>query len=299
VTWIPHHALVAPEGEAPAAWLLFLHGILGSGANWRTVARRLVAARPDWGAVLVDLRMHGRSQDAPPPHTLAAVAADLDRLARDLAGRGMPVAGVIGHSFGGKAALAYRQLAAAGVPGGLPAGLIETWVLDASPSPRPDELPEEGAPPPETPGDGAGDVVLMLESLPGQFSGRDDFVAQVTGHGFSRPLAEWLAMNLDREGGGVRLRLDLAAVRALLADHFRQDLWPAVESRELPGALRFVVAGRSRSLDHGDRRRLQDLSQDGRVGVHILPDTGHWLHMEAPDALLRLFSDGLTRPPRP
>jgi esterase len=290
VTWIPHHVLVAPEGDAPAAWLLFLHGILGSGANWRTLARRLVAARPDWGAVLVDLRMHGRSQDAPPPHTVATVAADLDRLTRDLTARGMPVACVIGHSFGGKAALAYRQLA--------PAGLMETWVLDASPSPRPGELPPAGAPPPATPGDGAGDVVLMLESLPGQFSSRDDFVAQVTGRGFSRPLAEWLAMNLDRVDGGLRQRLDLAAVRALLADHFRQDLWPAVESRELPGALRFVVAGRSRSLDDNDRRRLQDLASDGRVGVHLLPDTGHWLHMEAPDALLRLFSDGLTRPAR-
>jgi esterase len=290
VSWIPHHAVVAPEGEAPAAWLLFLHGILGSGANWRTVARRLVAARPDWGAVLVDLRMHGRSQDAPPPHTVAAVAADIDRLARDLAARDMPVAGVIGHSFGGKAALAYRALA--------PAGLLETWVLDASPSPRPGELPPAGAPTPETPGDGAGDVVLMLESLAGQFSSRDDFVAQVTGRGFSRPLAEWLAMNLDRADGGLRLRLDLSAVRALLADHFRRDLWPAVESRELPGALRFVVAGRSRSLDDGDRSRLHDLSNDGRVDLHLLPDTGHWLHMEAPDALLQLFSDGLTRPTR-
>jgi esterase len=128
LSWIPHHALVAPEGPAPAGWLLFLHGILGSGANWRTVARRLVAARPDWGAVLVDLRMHGRSQGAPPPHTLDAVAADLERLAADLAGRGMTVGGVVGHSFGGKTALAFRARA--------PRGLVETWVLDATPPSR-------------------------------------------------------------------------------------------------------------------------------------------------------------------
>jgi esterase len=288
VRWIPSHALVAPDGKTPEAWLLFLHGILGSGSNWRTIARRLVAARPDWGAILVDLRMHGRSQDAPPPHTLDAVAADLDALAADLAGRGMRVAGVIGHSFGGKSALAFRRLA--------PAGLLETWVLDASPSPRPDALAAEpraeGAPP----GDDPIEVVGMLEALPGQFSGRDEFLAAVTGRGFSRPLADWLAMNLEREAAGFHLRLDLAAIRELLTDYYQQALWPAVESSDLPGALRFVVAGRSSAVPGRDRDRLQALAADGRVDVHLLPDVGHWLHLEAADALLRLFVDGLARP---
>ncbi len=287
MTWLPHHALVAPEGAAPAGWLLFLHGIMGSGPNWRTIARRLVAARPDWGAVFVDLRMHGRSQAAPPPHTLAAVAEDLERLAQDLAARGMGVAGVIGHSFGGKAALAYRQRA--------PEGLVETWVLDASPSARAGALAESGTAAPETPGDGAGDVLLALESLSGQFPSRDEFLAAMTDRGFSRPLAEWLAMNLDRVDDGVRMRLDLGAVRALLADYYAQDLWPAVESAELPGQLRFVVAGRSSAVSEDDRARLESLAGD-RLALHVV-DAGHWLHMEAADALLQLFSDELTRLP--
>src|SRR5438045_3613951 len=46
--------------------MLFLHGIFGTGGNWRTIARRWVALRPTWGAVLVDLRMHGRSQGLRP-----------------------------------------------------------------------------------------------------------------------------------------------------------------------------------------------------------------------------------------
>jgi len=278
VTWLPHHALVAAEGAPPAGWLLFLHGILGSGANWRTIARRLVAARPDWGAVLVDLRMHGRSQGAPPPHTLEAVAADLERLAADLAGRGMRVAGVIGHSFGGKAALALRARA--------PEGLVETWVLDASPSARAGALAPAGTPPPSSPSGDPGDVLLMLEALPGQFSSRDDFLAAVTGRGFSRPLGEWLAMNLD-----------LGGIRALLGDYYAQDLWPAVESSALPGALRFAVAGRSQAVSEADRARLEALASGDRIALHLIRDAGHWLHMEAPDALLALFSDELTRLP--
>ena len=123
--FLPTHALVtavAPGGPAPSRWMLVLHGILGSGANFRGFARRLAASAPGWGFVLVDLRMHGQSQGAPPPHTLAAAAADLRRLGEHL---GLPIAGVMGHSFGGKVALAYT--AASGRE------LEQTWVLDASP----------------------------------------------------------------------------------------------------------------------------------------------------------------------
>jgi pimeloyl-ACP methyl ester carboxylesterase len=283
-SWRPHHALVAPEGDPPRGWILFLHGILGSGPNWRTIARKLVAARPEWGAVLVDLRMHGRSQDAPPPHDLAAVAADLARLTEHLAGRGMPVAGVIGHSFGGKSALAYRGLA--------PVGLQETWVLDASPSIRVTEAPR----PEGDPGDGAVDVLRALERLPKSFETRDEFLDAMTGRGFSRGLAEWLAMNLVPEDGAYRLRLELAAIDALLVDYCRQDLWPVVESTELPGAVRFVVAGRSSAVSAEDRARLEDLSAAGRVALHLLPDAGHWLHLDAGAALLDLFSAELAAP---
>ena len=81
--------------------MAFLHGILGSGANWRTFARRFVEAKPTWRAVLVDLRKHGASQDFPAPHTLVACADDLRALEKSI-GR---FDGVLGHSFGGKVAL--------------------------------------------------------------------------------------------------------------------------------------------------------------------------------------------------
>src|SRR5580692_7313306 len=102
--------------------MLVLHGILGSGNNFATIARRLAAACPAWGFALVDLRMHGQSQGAPPPHTIAAAAEDLGRLEEGLRS---PVAGVMGHSFGGKVALAYAARAQH--------ELDQVWVLDASP----------------------------------------------------------------------------------------------------------------------------------------------------------------------
>ena len=97
-----HRERVTASGADPGSHLVFLHGIFGAGRNWATVAHHLVRERPEWGALLVDLRQHGSSQGFPTPHTLAAVAADVGRL---ILASEHPVRGVLGHSFGGKVAL--------------------------------------------------------------------------------------------------------------------------------------------------------------------------------------------------
>src|SRR4051812_7754159 len=99
------------------------HGIFGAGSNWRGIARKINERRPEWGIVLVDLRLHGRSEAGTPPHTLAACADDLLPVIAE-----HDITAIAGHSFGGKVVLATRGLA--------PAGLRQTWVLDASPSTR-------------------------------------------------------------------------------------------------------------------------------------------------------------------
>ena len=267
-----HHTLVDPEGNAARGWVLFLHGIMGTGANWRTIARKLVAARPDLGAVLVDLRMHGRSQQAAPPHTVAAAAADLGELAAELAAAGRPVVAVVAHSFGGKVALAWRA--------SRPSGLRDTWVMDASPAARP---PDEGAGSPLR-------VLDALASLPPRFAARDAFIAALGERGVSRPVGEWLAMNLEPDGDDFTLRLDVAALRALLTDYYATDLWDAALSDALPGAVNVVIAERSSAIAPEDRARLDAAGPP--VRVHRL-DTGHWLHLEAPAAVVELLVTGL------
>ena len=53
-----------------------------------------------------------------------------------------------------------------------------------------------------------------------------------------------------------------------------------------------MVAGRSSAVSEDDRRRLESLGD--RISLHVV-DAGHWLHMEAADQLLQLFSAELTR----
>ncbi|PIB26491.1 thioesterase [Amylibacter kogurei] len=77
--------------------LLIVHGLFGSGRNWRAIAKRLSADRR---VITVDMRNHGDSfwDDS---HTYFDMAEDLATVIQTL---DSPV-DIIGHSMGGKAAM--------------------------------------------------------------------------------------------------------------------------------------------------------------------------------------------------
>jgi esterase len=277
--FVLHHDLIA--GEGASAWMLVIHGLFGSGQNWRSFARRVTGQRPEWGIVLVDLREHGRSQGALPPHTLGAAAEDLADLAAVLGFDGKPVRAIAGHSFGGKVALRYRAEAGP--------DLRATWVFDASPSERPNAMFES------EPG-GVVWVVEQLESLPQEFEDREAMVRALVERGLEQGVALWLAMNLEpRKGDGRHvLRLDLASIRSLLSDYYAQDLWGAIEDEEAPGDVFVIAAGRSSALDEDDRAYLARLANERpRVHYHEIAEAGHWVHVDALDPLVELVVAGL------
>jgi pimeloyl-ACP methyl ester carboxylesterase len=247
---------------------LLTHGIYGAGANWRSIARKVHEQRPEWGVVLVDLRGHGRSEQGTPPHTIAACAEDLRALFDDLPG----IEAIAGHSFGGKVVLATRPLIdSAGAP-------VQTWVLDASPSRRPGGMAD--------PDNAVLRVLAFMERKPGGWARREDFVAAMVADGHDESLGRWLAMSLVPEASGaLALRFDLAALRAMLADYFATDLWSALEA---PGGdVEMVVAERSPAVSAADRGRL--VAAPPHVHVHLVA-AGHWLHIEAPAAVVDLLA---------
>jgi pimeloyl-ACP methyl ester carboxylesterase len=274
VTPLAHNVLTA-KGATPTRAFLVLHGILGSRSNWRTIARRLVEAQPDWAAVLVDLRMHGDSIGFPPPHTLAAAATDVRALVDSLA---LPVRAVLGHSFGGKVSLALVEEDARG---------IETLLLvDSMPGAR------EG-------GRGSEStlaVVAMLRALPARYASRERFVEDVVARGHTEGMAQWLAMNLEPDGDGYRLRLDLDAIESLLEDYFARDLWHVVEAPVEGLSIDVIIGGASPVYDAADRARAERAAaSSANVHVHVIEHAGHWVHVDAPDALVRIAVGALAR----
>jgi esterase len=256
------HTDLAAAGGRPERWVAFLHGLLGRGANWRSFARRWVDTHPTWGAMLVDLRLHGDSPEGfPPPHSVGAAASDVLRLIDS--GTPGPVAALVGHSLGGKVVLAaQRQRRFARVA-----------VLDASPTARPDGLGSEQS----------RDILALLGRLPARFENRTEFVTRIEQAGQPRSIAQWLAMNLVVDpAGGFRLGVDLAGMGALFRSVLAEDDWDVVEATRSPERLTFVIGGASGVVDPETQARLARLAP--AVELEIVPGAGHWLQVDAPDA---------------
>jgi len=264
---------------------VFLHGILGSGPNLRSLARRFVEARPGWDAWLVDLRGHGSSPKGTPAPSLEAAAADV----AELCASSLPVAAVIGHSFGGKVALELLRQGCSptlSTNQRLLGALSHVVTLDSNPGPR---EPLRG-------GDSALAVLEMLQALPAVFPSRAAFIQAVLAAGKSRMLAQWLAMSTAPVAtGGVRFALDFAEIHGLLMSYFAADLWPVVQSPPASTYVHLVIGERSTSYSPADRARARAIASDNqRVTVDVLP-TDHWVHTEDPDGLLAVL---LARIPR-
>lgn len=86
-------------GEGAGTPLVLLHGLFGSAGNWGAIQKRLAARRR---VIALDLRNHGSSgREAAMDYP--AMAADV---AETLAALGAAPAAVLGHSMGGKVAMA-------------------------------------------------------------------------------------------------------------------------------------------------------------------------------------------------
>ena len=257
-----HHSPVTGATEDPERWLIMLHGIYGAGRNWASVARRLIRAKPQLGALMVDLRGQGESPQMRPPHTIEACAADLARVvdASDLA-----APAVLGHSFGGKVALAYAARAEAAPP--------SVWVIDSTPDIR-------------EPGGSAWEMLAVLRRNPGPFEGRGAAIAALESEGFATPIAQWMSTNVTATPGGEwRWRLDPEQMEALLLSFFETDAWGVVEDPPPGTHIHFVKASGSDILDVEAQARIQAAAmRHGQAHLHIV-EGGHWLNADNPDGL--------------
>jgi esterase len=251
--------------------MLFLHGILGTRANWRGIARQFVKRRPHWGAILVDLPEHGDSLGMAPPHTLRAVAADVHELGQSLS---LPVGGALGHSFGGKVVLEWLR--------GRTDRRTEAWIVDSSPSPIATDRDATAT----------ASVVRLLAALPRTWDSHDAFVKAVVDAGQPQSIAQWLAMNLQRIDDDKRVfGPDLEMIRLLIEDYARTDCWDVVEALPAGCTLDVVVGGRSEAVSPADRHRFDAIAaRDHRISVHVIERAGHWVHVDDADTLVQLLT---------
>lgn len=252
--------------------LVILHGILGSGRNWRSVGRRLAVELPQFGVVTVDLRGHGDSHGFALPHTVDACVTDLDALAS--AGVIRPW-GLIGHSFGGKVALCAAR-------GGR--GLAGVWALDSAPGTAADAGTAAAS-------DDVWQVIERLARIPLPAPDRDTVVREMEQVGLPPAIRAWMTTNLVRGPDGLRWRFDLPCVRQLMWSYGQTDAWPALEGgADARPRIHFVRAGKSERWQASQIQRLEAADAAGHCKLHTLEQAGHWVHVDAPDALLECIA---------
>jgi len=247
-------------GEGPP--LLILHGLFGSGANWRSIGRRLATHHR---VLLIDARNHGGS-----PHAAGMsypqLAADVRAL---LDSENIAQAALLGHSMGGKTAM---QLALE-----TPARVSHLMVVDIAPAySHHSHLP----------------IIAALRTLDlATLERRADADAALAAAIPDRGLRLFLLQNLVATERGWRWRLDLAALRDAMPDLLG---FPDPEpGTRYPGPTRFVRGGRSDYLLPEHEPRIRALFPAARVIT--IPDAAHWVHAEQPARLIESLNAFLAR----
>ena len=243
--------------------LLLLHGIYGRGRNWQAVARSVVAARPDVACWLIDLPHHGASGPGRHGDTVHGLAQDVLEWA---AAMHLHPRVVLGHSYGGKVALA---MAAARRESPL-----QVWVIDSTPDVK-------------EPSGSAWDMLGAVRSLPPRFPTREAAQAALQSHGYDLAVAQWMTTNLVRDGEAFRWQLDFDAMERLLHDFFATGVWDVIESPAPAHDIYILKATRSSAIAADTRDRIEAASG---AHVHLYEREGvHWIHAERPDVVSELL----------
>jgi len=236
------------EGDGPEV-VLMLHGFLGSARNLASVARRWSQQDPRVKLVLPDLTGHSRSPPLPPNPTFTPMARDILELCEQLA-----VQRIVGHSLGGRVALAARTL--------MPSLSCGITLLDIAPGPTPSTT-------------GALDAALdALVAAPVHAKTRPVMAEYFHRAGIDEPLTQWLLLNLHRTDAGFYWRADRERLRELHRNSAAADFWSGVEDSPYP--TRCIRGGDSHFVGDADAARME------RAGcpVTTIDGAGHFIHVD-------------------
>lgn len=252
------HARIGESGPA----LFVLHGLFGSGTNWRSIARGLADCR---SVYLLDARNHGTSAHAE-QMSYAAMAADVEAF---MAAHAIDTADFIGHSMGGKTAmhLALHR----------PQRISRLLIVDIAPTPSPsDHLP----------------MIDALLALPlERFKRRSDADKALAEHVTEAGLRAFLLQNMSATADGFKWRINLPVLRErmpALLEFATQAATP------FSGPALFVRGENSAYITDEHASLISELFP----AAHTIsvPGAGHWVHAEQPAAFLHIAREFLQCP---
>ncbi len=239
-----HHQII---GEGPP--LIVLHGLFGSGTNWRSFARSMADSRQ---LHLLDLRNHGRSphdDEMSYPGMVADMFAYMDQ-------RSLRTATLLGHSMGGKVAMLAALQA--------PERVSALVVVDIAPV----ATGQDHAP-----------YIQAMQSIDLEDLTRRESASEILSDAVpDAGLRQFLLQNLERDVSGFRWRLNLPALAANMS---ALTGFPLQQGKELYcGPALFVRGGKSDYVpkSHYDMIRKHFPAAE----IRTVGGAGHWPHSEKP-----------------
>lgn len=239
--------------------MIILHGLFGTGDNWRTFAGML---KDQYEVILVDLRNHGRSfwsED----FDYQIVAQDVIDMMDEL---DIQHADFIGHSMGGKVAMTIAQE--------YPERVNKLVVVDIGQKKYPrghDKIFE---------------AIFSIEPklLTDRQEADDRLSLKIDNLGVRQFLLKSLAR--DKEGG-FRWKTNFK----VLYDNY-EEILSEIEVDEISSSVLFIRGGKSYYISEEEVSTLVDKLPKAEVSVVSL-DTGHWVHAEQPKELFDQVSSFL------
>jgi esterase len=231
-----------------------LHGLFGSGRNWRSIAQQLAAHHR---VLALDLRNHGAS----PWADGMSYREMVEDVRASLRGRGIEHAALLGHSMGGKVAMLAALLH--------PSAVDRVIVVDIAPVPNPPTL--------------LAYVRAMRSTDLRGVTRRSDVDARLAAAIPDAAERAFLLQNLVIEEGKADWRLNLEAIEREFPQILDFPHPPAEVAYR--GPTLFVAGANSTYIRPADEAAIQRLFPQARI--MRIEGAGHWVHAEQPRAFLQ------------
>ncbi|MEL6117244.1 alpha/beta fold hydrolase [Photobacterium sp. SP02] len=254
------HYQIQGQGQT----VVLIHGLFGSADNLGLLARVL---KEQYQVISLDLRNHGRS-----PHSEHFTYSDMAQDVVDVINQlEIQAFSVIGHSMGGKVAMAMTELAGERIE-----NLI---VLDMAPVAYQVHRHQN--------------VFAGLKAVSNQtVTSRKEAEQYLSQHVMEPGVRQFLLKSLYKEQESFLWRFN---VDALINNYSTIMGWSAVSP--FPGRTLFIKGQDSEYILAEHREHIA--SQFPHAKAHMVANTGHWLHAEKPDTVNRIILSFLEKDTQP
>ncbi|MEH8020693.1 alpha/beta fold hydrolase [Rheinheimera metallidurans] len=240
--------------------VVLIHGLFGSYENLGVIARSL---SEQFHIINIDVRNHGRSEHSEQMN----YALMTEDLAQTLDALGINQVALLGHSMGGKLAMAFALA--------YPERVTKLILADIAPIHYP----------PRHSNVFAGLIAVNLASITSRTDADKQLAEFITEPG----VRQFLLKSLIKENDSFAWRFNLAA----LHDNYNELISAGAEQGQYLGPTLFIKGGNSDYILPEYKQRITQLFP--KAEAKVIQDTGHWLHAEKPAMFSRLVIDFLLR----